>query len=526
MTNSATVSTSLATLGAGGWTIAAPQLARNANTAPRLFYQVGDSLTSKGNYNVTATTVVLSNGIATITATSHGLFPGASVTLSCANEDQINGVWAVLDVQSSSQFTISMPAVGSFTATGTIQVINNQGIRDLNYFEIANAMLRHPFLLLRNVGKPGKTLAYIQAGFARDVLSKNPDGVKIQGGINDVIASASDGSDADAVLAAMIAPMKAMIAECVSRNIFTIVETVGPLGVARDANFAIKNRIVYRFNDWLKQYCQVVARSVFLLDTHRLWVNPTAAADGEWASGMSTDGAHPTAKATQAAGIELAALLASSYFLQRPKVGSGANAYTEHSSLNNVILNPLFETAGGTLTAAGAGSGAATNTSHAQLWTTTWTRAGLGTITSQLVARADGLGNDQQFTVNPADAGDQLSMLSNAMAARVTAGDIISAFLNLQISALAAVSNIFFSIDWSYNGLTYTQPCGMITGSDGQITTDFDWWLETLPFTLPGVPTTFRMRLTVAFSGAAANVIVKAGVPGLIKQTAYTAASI
>jgi len=526
VTDSNSVSSSLATLGTAGWSIAPPALIRNANTAPRIFYLAGDSLTSKGNYNVTATSVVISGGIATITATSHGLFPGASVTIACANEDAVNGAWSVLDVQSTSQFTVAMPAVGTFTATGTIQVINNQGIRDLNYFEIANAMLGHPFIALRNVGKPGKTLSYIQAGFARDVLSKNPDGVKIQGGINDVIASAADGSDADSVLAAMIAPMKAMIAECVLRNIFTIVETVGPLGVARDANFAIKNRIVYRFNDWLKQYCQIVARSVVLLDTHRLWVNSTAAANGEWAANMSTDGAHPTANAAQAAGIELASLLSNSYFLQRPKVGSGANAYSNHLSLNNVIVNPLFETAGGTLTPAGAGSGAATNTSHAQLWTTTWTRSGLGTVTSQLVARSDSLGNDQQFTVSPANAGDQLSMLSNAMAARVSSGDIISAFINLQISAIAAVSNIFFSVDWSYNGLTYTQPCGMITGSDGQIVTDLNWWLETLPFALPGVPTTFRMRITVAFSGAATNVIIKAGVPGMIKQTAYTAASI
>lgn len=484
---------------------------------PRSVILVGDSLTSRGAYNTTATSLVANSNVVTVTAATHSLFPGASVTIANANEEAFNGVFTVSSVSSTSVFTYNAQGTGNTTATGTIQVINNQSFRDLNFFEIGNAMIGHPFTALRNVGKPGKTLSYIAASFNRDALQYRPSAIQIQGGINDV-TGAGAGSEST-VLADMKTYMSSMIQQCISLGITPIVHTLCPLGASHGSYSAARYQLLLRFNSWLREYAIYVAPQVILIDAYKVCVNPTDAA-GAWASNYSADDIHPNANACQKIGIEMASVLANSYYTQSMGLSSVVDTYAADSSNPNVILNPLFNTSGGSLGVSGAGSGAATNTSHPSLWTGTWTRSGLGTVTSVLSARSDGFGNDIQYTCNPANSGDQISILSNAMVSRVSQGDILMAECNLQISSIAAVSNVFFSIDWSDATTTYTQPCGMITGSVGALSTDFNWTLRTNPMYLRTAPVTMRIRMTVAFSGAATNVVVKLGRVSLKKITA------
>ena len=490
---------------------------------PRSVILVGDSLTSRGHYNTQPTTVSASNGVIRVQGTSLAAFKGASVTIVNANEAQYNGVWTVADVTTADEFTITAPLVPNGTATGSPQLINNHGLRDLNFFEIGNASIGHPFELLYNVGKPGKTLSYIASYFQQDVVNYAPALVQIQGGINDVNTIKTAAGTGATVLANMKTYMLQMINAALAAGIVPLVHTVCPFNVAYANYTAEGQQVILKFNAWLREYCYFVQRKVLLVDAWAVVVDPTSAT-GEYTSGLTSDDIHPNAKACQLIGAEVASVLSKSYYTARQWSGSLVDSYATDSGNPNIILNPLFINSGGTLSTSGAGSG--TNTgSGAQLYTSTWTRSGTGTCVAALTARADGYGNDQVFTLNPANASDQISMLSNAMVARVSEGDILVAECNLQISSLANVSNIFFSIDWSANGVTATQPCGMITGSAGQITNDFNWVLRTKPFAIPASMSTLRIRLTIAFSAAATNVVVKFGRVSLRKMTAITTAN-
>lgn len=521
MTNSNSVSPSLAALDARGWNVLDRRSAPLPTQFPRLVVQTGDSFQSRGAYNVTASAVVAQSDLVTITAANHGQFAGGLATLSGANESCFEGIFPVLKIISTSQFQVRCPGSGNLTATGTTQVINNHSARDLNALEMANAMLGHPFTVLRNAGKPGKKIEDVWRGIFRDVLALGPHAVDLSAGINNVQACAAGQEAAELVV--MKTYFSRIVDACVGKGAQLWAHTISPLGAAHGSYSTARVELLLEFNAWLaREYSAFADPGIILINDFSVCVDPLSAI-GAWKAGYSSDDIHGNATARQKVAILQSTVIAKNYFSQSPKISSIADNYGVNAANPNVIVNPLFTVAGGSLGTAGAGAGVATNTSHPAQWTGTWTRAGAGTVTSQLVPRADGLGNNIRYTCNPADAGDQISILSNAMAARVSLGDILAAGCNFSISSIAAVSNVFFCIDWSDADGTYTQPCAMITGSDGQLTTDFNWWLRTLPFKLITTPLTFRVRATVAFSGAAAGVVVEIGCVDLDKHPGLAA---
>lgn len=486
---------------------------------PRSVILTGDSLTSRGHYNTAPTTFTTTNGVTRVVGTNLAAFKGASVTIANATQAQLNGVWTVADVTTSSDFTINTPLVPNGVATGSPQLINNHASRDLNFFEIGNAVLGHPFNVVYNTGKPGKTLPYIASYFAQDVLAYSPTLVQIQGGINDVNAIKTAPGTGTTVLAAMKVAMEEMIVAAIDAGIIPLVHTICPFNAAYANYTAEGQQVINLFNGWLRELAYFDTRKAFLVDAYAICVDPTSAT-GDYTSGLSSDDVHPNAKACQLIGNEIASVLGNIYYTSRMWGVSLSDSYTTSSTNPNVVLNPLFLTTSG-----GTASGTGNSGTVASLYTATWTQAGAGTCVCSVAARSDGFGYDQVFTMNPTTSGEQISILSNAMVSRVATGDIMVLEGNLQMSALANISNILFCIDWTANGITATQPCAMITGSASGPASDLNWVLRTKPFALPASMTAFRWRLTVAFSGAATNCIAKIGRVSLRKMSAITEAN-
>jgi lysophospholipase L1-like esterase len=486
---------------------------------PRSVILTGDSLTSRGNYNTAPTTFTTTNGVTRVVGTSLAAFVGASVTIVNATEASLNGVWTVAGVTTSSDFTINTPLVPNGVAAGSPQLINNHGSRDLNFFEIGNAVLGHPFNVLYNTGKPGKTLSYIASYFQQDVLDHNPTLVQIQGGINDVNTIKTAAGTGATVLAAMKVSMEEMISAAIAAGVIPLVHTICPFNAAYANYTAEGQQVINLFNGWLRELAYFDMRKAFLVDAYAICVDPTSAT-GDYTAGLTSDDVHPNAKACQLIGNEIASVLGNLYYTPRMWGVSLSDSYTTSSTNPNVVVNPLFITNSG-----GTASGTGNSGTVAALHTATWTQAGAGTCVCSVASRADGFGNDQVFTMNPTTTGEQISILTNAMSARVSTGDIMVLEGNLQMSALANISNILFCIDWTANGITATQPCAMITGSASGPAADINWVLRTKPVALPASVTAFRWRLTIAFSGAATNCIAKIGRVSLRKIAAITDAN-
>lgn len=471
---------------------------RVAARYPHLCVMTGDSLQSRGNYNVAITNATAVANTVTIVATLHSAYPGAYVTISNFNEEAFNGVFLVTSVIDVNTFTYTAVGTGTATATGSGTCILNSRFRDLCSFELANSMIGHPFTVLKNVSYPGKTIEYVAARFYRNVVLSRAHIVDIKAGTNNVINAASDGSDTDAVVETMKTAMALMLAQSANAGIIPVVYTVPPLGVTRDANFAIKNRIVAKYNSWLREFCMFVAQSAILVDLHWFGVNPTDA-NGEWASGMTTDGSHPTAKLIQLAATDLAVTLGKYSYLPTPWGNALSDNYANNVNLRNIIVNPLFTTSGGSFTGTGS-----TNTSHGSLWSATWTRGGggAGAATSVLAARADGYGNDQKYTITSVNNNDKLSLVSNGLQARVTEGEIGYMEANVNLVSIVNLADMFFSIEWTANGINYSSPAAIGTGSDGQLSGTLNLTLRTTPFAIPANLTALKSRFWTTFGGA------------------------
>lgn len=132
---------------------------------------------------------------------------------------------------------------------------------------------RSPWALEANAGVSGETLGQMWQRFPDDVLERDPEGVVIMGGTNDVFAGVP--------LEESIAALRRMIEAAESAGIRVWVVAPPPLDAAADLRLA-----------------ELVEAERDLADELGVpFLDPTPAladGDGGWREGLSYDGVHPT----------------------------------------------------------------------------------------------------------------------------------------------------------------------------------------------------------------------------------------
>ncbi len=484
-------------------------LSETVPNLPRSAILIGDSITGRGNYAVTITSLTAVGGVGSATATAHGLYPGASVFIGNATPDWLNGKATVLTRPASDQFTFSTINSGSVTATGSnITSSANGRFNDRNWFEMANADEGHPFNVMLNAGVSGQNITDIADRFQRDVLNYAPDLVQIQGGINDIQGATT--ATNSTVLATIKAKYKEMIDAAIAAGVIPLVCTITPLDSTASTYTLPRAQLVLRANQYLRQLADFYARKMVLFDMYAVCADPTDAT-GDWRTNYSTDGVHPTATACQACANALAPILASLRYVRTPYAVNRFDTWDNDNSNNQIDPNPL-----GIVTTGGVNStGTGVATDIIDSYTATKTGAG-ATCVPSVVARADGFGNDQQFVFTATAASDAIDVVqTNQLHARVSPGDVLVAECAVTITGITALWTLQFSWEWASGGVTYTQPAAIGTAvgvvATGNINQNVDYILRTPPLTVPPAGMTgLKTRFRVAF-GAAGGATIRYG---------------
>lgn len=145
-----------------------------------------------------------------------------------------------------------------------------------------NAMLGHPFKVLKNAGVSGDTLTQMLARIQTDVLSYSPGWVFLFGGKNDISGSASLAT----LQTRYIAILDALLAS--PSNPKVVVVTDPP----NNANTAAMNIVRDQFNAWIRELPRTRAQVVAVIDANSALTDP---ASNQYLTGTNFDPTHPNA---------------------------------------------------------------------------------------------------------------------------------------------------------------------------------------------------------------------------------------
>lgn len=478
---------------------------------PRRAVLIGDSITARGNYSVTLTTLTVDeSGLGTFTGTAHALYPGAPFALMNASIDGFNGYNTVIDRTSSSVFTARLQKGLAGAATGATMGVTALGrFSDRNWFEMANsALASHPFNTVLNMGASGQTTTEIRARFARDALAFAPDLIQIQGGINDIQATAA-GAEA-ATLATLKSNFTYMIEATLASGAVPLVVTCLPLSSTASSYTAARGQLVLKFNQWLRQLAAYTYSKMVLFDFWAVCADPASATGNYLTNYSATDGIHPSPLACQKGSQTLTTLLGNFYYPSTNWVGSLFDSYDNDSSNKQIDPNPLNTGTGGT--AAGGATGNVPNS-----YTATKTGAG-ATAAMTIVAAANGIGNDMICTFTSTADADAIDIVQTSqLHARTSPGDVIVAQAHVNVTGITNMSNLSYAFEWvcteTGGGAVYTQPAAIgtsgTTASVGAPGADnIDYILRTPPLTATaGGLTGLKTRLKMTFNGAGGAVL-------------------
>ena len=148
------------------------------------------------------------------------------------------------------------------------------------YFTWANALLSQRFLLINEAGVSGNSLTAMAARVQTEVLAYKPNYCLLMGGINDAAGSVAYTTSKTAI--------DSIVSAVLGAGITLILCTATP---STQLDTATKIAALYRINNYYRQLAQTYT-GIILADTYAAWADPDN--DGQPASGMTSDGTHPT----------------------------------------------------------------------------------------------------------------------------------------------------------------------------------------------------------------------------------------
>ena len=302
---------------------------------------------------------------------------------------------------------------------------------DYGYFTWANSFLGSPFSAGQNFGVAGENTVEI-ASRVSQVIDYGPDWCFLNGGIND----AGDGIPIDTAISSVKSTALSLLNEGIKVCLLSVTPYTGHADAAWRA---------HRQNMALREWARYVPNLVFV-DCYGPMVNPTDAS-GNLASGMSGDALHPSAKGARAMGYAIAQAIGK--YITTPTIlpSSASESWATNANDWQLYSNPLFTGSSGSLLGGATGTVA-----------TSWS-AGVssGTVSScacSLVARSDGMGNNQRIVASGGGSGGQIQIRQGTLQSRLTMGKRIALAAEVKISGCTDVASIGFQFLVTMDGVT------------------------------------------------------------------------
>lgn len=388
---------------------------------------IGDSMTAVNSNNGTITSLTRSGNVVTGVLSGHGRGTGEICRIyNCLDESFNSNSVAVTRVDAN---TFTYPSVGADGATTnlggtkTMQLQAFSHCNDSGYLFWLQSKTAGALKMVMNAGCNGQDSADMLARYDEYVVAQDyHDAVIIMTGYNDFVNS---GFTADQVYDNVTAMVKKSVGKLVV-VVSALPWTTG--GTTTNRAEAIK------YNRKMRNFCNTM-RNVRFADAAARMIDATAATKfSPLANMLGADGIHPSPKGAKQA---IAEAIYSSLQYDIPRVSrlvscSGDN-YGADSTNPNILDAAPWTTSGGAL------AGGATGTAADGIAVT---NAGSGTVVASVVARADGIGYDQQVVFTPAANNDSVTLSGEGYlsSARYSVGQKVLYVGELTLSGTAAAN--------------------------------------------------------------------------------------
>lgn len=370
---------------------------------------------------------------------------------------------------------------------------------DWGYFSWAQALMGAPFQLIYNGGVSGNTTTQMLARQSDALSLYRPGWWFVQGCINDFIAGAS--------VESVVANQKTLVQRFVLSGSRVVFLSTAPN--AQAAGYSLK---VQQANQAMREWSMRTAGGVIYVDTYSALVNPTSTT-GAFASGMSDDNLHLSAKGARAAGQAIANALSGLLPMRNFLPSSAAESYGVDNGSKQLLDNPLMET----------GAGAPTGTGASGVLPTSWLGSVSGTVSSavySLVPRADGIGQNAKIVVSGAGSGASVNIRQTSLLGRASIGDTLYTCGEITLSSATDVRGVNIGASVTIDGVTHQINVLEISGSANYDSTGFTIRPRSNDLLLVGstiTAITYNITMTFGPSGAGAATI-EAGRPGFYKR--------
>ena len=471
------------------------------------FVLAGDSRTflQFGAHNLgSGVTATIGSTTAHINLSAHCLGVGQQFSISNATQAEFNGCWLVSNVVDVNNFDVVLLLPATVTVATGSSLQGTQG----NVWSAAGSfgyLMHRAQKVIFNAGIGGETTAGLLARFNRDVLSKNPYGVRLEIGVND----ARQGIAAATIYANIIA----MIAMARAAGIFVELLNIAPLG-SGDTFFSTAAPIIKQVNALLVPYCADPANiGVVLVDQNSSLVDPTSAT-GAAQSWSTFDNLHQSPKAAYVVSrLEDAALLQMGIGIA-PLMSPSFNQSESKGSFNTAV-NPIMTTSGGT-----AGTGVSGTIPYGYKGDCG------GTATAVLTTpnRTDGVGNNSHAVVASVannDSYDFIIFQGAASPPQFVAGDILWMEGDVSISSPTNFKMFYSYVSVNIGSTTYNVP--FLVSSPGQVVDTFplNIRVRTGEFIVPaGTLNYFQPRVVSSSFSGTGGAAIDAGCVNLWKRSA------
>jgi lysophospholipase L1-like esterase len=253
------------------------------------------------------------------------------------------------------------------------------GFYDPGFWSWANVLAGSPYDIPYVAGHAGWTSTQIQAQFAPEVVLRAPSACTIMAGTNDAAGTS----------ATIIANLKAMYDAALAAGIYVYACAILP----RPTAGAQQQADIVAVNAWIPTYWATHSGGEFVDLFSTIYVGPNQAV----LVNTLVDTVHPTNTGAQLLGTTLGAR-----FAQRARttalVSMPSDDFYVNAQSTNLCRTPLMLAGGGVLNPGVTGTVALNYTANRF--------AGAPNAAASLVARADGVGNDQVFALTAFAPGD------------------------------------------------------------------------------------------------------------------------
>lgn len=313
----------------------------------------------------------------------------------------VNGTFVPFNKNTVALFGDSITALAKST-TGIYTYHSSRG-----YWTWANALgLNHRLDVVAFAGVSGNTTTAMLARIQTDVIAYAPGWCVVAGGTNDVSSSAT--------FATIQSNLTAIFDALDDAGIRVIACTIPPRNSLTAGQFLVQQQV----NAWLHSIART-RPNFHLVDWTARVIDPSTSGSGAWASGMDTDGVHPSSQGAARMGKALVDVL-------DPLVPFADPISSTPGETANLVLNPLMAGTGGTVTAPVTGTAATS-------WQITRSgSAGLTAVGSRVACDDQVAGHWQQLSVT-ANSGDIARIQQEVSGSKYTTGDTVYAQGEFQI---------------------------------------------------------------------------------------------